>query len=103
MANPKNSGKDGETVDSTQQISIRAAAPDLGQYREHLAHMSLPREREDEILHAIWTMMASFVDRAWDDDPVQHAGIASDANERNDSYSLSDAFAKGAIRRRHEN
>lgn len=70
--------------------------PDVSKYRVHLAHMGLPPEREDEIILSIQRIMTSFVDRAWNDDPVQQLRLKTPP-------SASDAFRSGAVSREGEN
>lgn len=46
---------------------------DLDKYRRHVAHFGLSKEKENELLAAIWEIARSFVDRAFGHDPVQQA------------------------------
>lgn len=46
-------------------------SPDIENYRRFVAHFDIPDEQKIELIHAVWKIMQSFVDRAFDDDPVQ--------------------------------
>lgn len=48
-----------------------ALAPDLDRYRRHVEHFDLSEAQKTDLLHAVWRIMQSFVDRAFGDDPVQ--------------------------------
>ena len=40
-------------------------------YRHHVERFEMPEAEKLELLHALWQIMRSFVDRAFGDDPVQ--------------------------------
>jgi hypothetical protein len=118
MASHRNGRKDGAIVDGGHIHIASAAAPDWRQYRAHLTHMGLPPEREEEIILSVQRIMTSFVDRAWEDDPVQLLGLTMTSSEDNASGRhnkmvglalrqdhtqtavLSDAFQPNAARKR---
>jgi len=54
------------------QLKNATTAPHLDRYRIHLAHLNMPTERQTALLLALEHILASFVDRAFGDDPVQH-------------------------------
>ena len=47
--------------------------PDYEKYRPLLDGLNLGQEKEDELVHAVWSMMKSFVDASVGDDPTQLA------------------------------
>ncbi len=53
------------------QGSFIAPALDLEAYRPHLSELSLTREREDELLQTLWSIMSAFVDLGFGLDSVQ--------------------------------
>lgn len=62
--------------DASRGVPLTPAIPaDLDRYRRHVAHLDMPEDRKADLLRAVWTMMGSFVDRAFGDDPVQHCRI----------------------------
>lgn len=44
---------------------------DVDKYRPYVDHFDLSEEQKDELLEAIWSLMESFVDRSFGEDPVQ--------------------------------
>lgn len=54
----------------------------LARYRPYLDGFDLTDAEKTELLQALWTIMGSFVERAFNDDPVQHAlGATGKASE----------------------
>lgn len=47
------------------------ADPRILAYRHHVERFDIPEGQKLELLHAVWQIMRSFVDRAFGDDPVQ--------------------------------
>ncbi len=45
--------------------------PDIEKYRKYVNQFDLSEERKIELIHTVWRIMESFVDRAFGDDPVQ--------------------------------
>jgi len=45
--------------------------PDFEKYRPLLGDFDLSEAQKDDLLKAMWSIMDSFVDRAFGDDPVQ--------------------------------
>jgi hypothetical protein len=46
--------------------------PDIEKYRKYVDQFDLPENHKMELIHIVWRIMESFVDRAFGDDPVQH-------------------------------
>lgn len=44
---------------------------DVEKYRCHVQSIDLPQDRKDELIHTIYTILQSFVDRAFGVHPVQ--------------------------------
>ncbi len=44
----------------------------LDQYRQHVRHLGLSRDAETALLASVRDIMSSFVERAFEDDPIQH-------------------------------
>lgn len=44
----------------------------LDRYRQHVRHLGLSEEAETALLTSVRDIMSSFVNRAFDDDPIQH-------------------------------
>lgn len=44
----------------------------LDQYRQHVRHLGLSREAETALLLSVRDIMSNFVNRAFDDDAIQH-------------------------------
>ncbi|WP_117316095.1 hypothetical protein [Chromatocurvus halotolerans] len=60
---------------------------DVEKYRPYVDGFDLSQEQQDELLKAMWSMLETFVDRSFEEDPVQHLlGTASDSDgkSRND-------------------
>lgn len=86
---------------------------DLSKYRIHVAHLDMSEGAREELLNVVWRIMGNFVDRAWNDDPVQHVNeirakdevrhsimVASDkVQSQTDDVDLSSAFASPAAGR----
>ncbi len=47
--------------------------PDYEKYRPLVAEFDLTDEQKDELIDTVWSMMKSFVDASFGDDPVQLA------------------------------
>lgn len=45
--------------------------PDFDKYRSLVAELDLTDEQKDELIQTLWSIMGSFVDRAFGNDPVQ--------------------------------
>jgi hypothetical protein len=107
-------------TDAKSRSLGRAAGDiDLEKYRRHVAHLDMPQERKTELLHSVWNIMQSFVDRAFGHDPVQQAlnraggncgadaapqapamlDLAAENPGKDNDASLAAAFRKGAARR----
>lgn len=94
----------------------------IDQYRQHVRHLGLSREAETALLLSVRDIMSNFVNRAFDDDAIQHvqallpahpksasAGddvVNSSPIEPTQTKSLADAFtptvAPGQLRRSDE-
>jgi len=46
-------------------------SPDIEKYRKYVDHFDIPEAQKIEMIHIVWRMMQSFVERAFGDDPVQ--------------------------------
>jgi hypothetical protein len=44
---------------------------DVEKYRHHVQSIDLPQDRKDELIHIVFAVMQSFVDRAFGVHPVQ--------------------------------
>ncbi len=44
---------------------------DVEKYRRHVQSIDLPQDRKDELIHIVFAMMQSFVDKAFGVHPVQ--------------------------------
>ena len=44
---------------------------DVEKYRHHVQSIDLPQDRKDELIHTIYAILQSFVDRAFGMHPVQ--------------------------------
>ena len=44
---------------------------DVEKYRRHVASIDLPQDRKDELIHIVYTIMQTFVDKAFGVHPVQ--------------------------------
>lgn len=44
---------------------------DVKKYRHHVQSIDLPQDRKDELIHTIYVILQSFVDRAFGVHPVQ--------------------------------
>ncbi len=45
---------------------------DIEKYRQYVDQFDLPEQEKVELINIVWRVMESFVDRAFNDDPVQH-------------------------------
>ena len=64
---------------------------DLEKYRHYVEGFDLSEAEKTELIHTVWAIMESFVDRAFGLDPVQNlsAGPAcADSNLANDNVDL---------------
>lgn len=72
---PWNSDGRKDRSDATTTISPplteRLSTPDVARYRRFVAHLQCSEAEKDELIRIVWRIMASFVDRAWGDDPAQ--------------------------------
>lgn len=71
------SSGDGSLSAQTQGLPLLF---DSERYRGHVAHLDMSEERKTELLHAVWEIMRSFVDRAFGDDPTQLVRKYGDEN-----------------------
>lgn len=56
---------------------------DVQKYRSYVDDFDLSSEEKDKLLEAVWSMLGTFVDRSFDEDPVQHLlGTDSDSNRK---------------------
>lgn len=53
--------------------SFCAMQPDIEKYRRYLDQFDIDEDKKIGLIHTMWNMMESFVDRAFGDDPVQHS------------------------------
>lgn len=105
--------EDGGTESQGRLPSRAAACPDLDRYRHHVDHFDLTETQKTDLLLTVWRIMQSFVDRAFGDDPVQHArdarqrslrngpvrpviDVQPDGKSRDDDNDLSGAFSRHA-------
>lgn len=65
----------------------------LARYRPHLDGFDLTEAEKMELLQALWSIMGSFVERAFNDDPVQHV---LDATEKATGLAAENAAATGS-------
>lgn len=67
--------------------------PDIEKYRKYVDRFDLSEERKVELIHTVWAIMESFVDRAFGLDPVQQVNgvqMPEDAIVRQDSVNWKD-------------
>ena len=64
---------DGPFEDAKPVPAPRMSLPifDPSKYREHVKDLDLTQEQQDEMLRALWDIMAAFVDLGWGVDSVQ--------------------------------
>lgn len=62
--------------------------PDYDRYRPHMAQFNLSKAEEDDLIHIVFAMMQSFVDRAFGDDPVQLALAAQDGKSASGALNM---------------
>lgn len=60
-----------------------AMPPDIEKYRRYVDGFDLSEERKVELIHTVWAIMESFVDRAFGLHPVQLCRSASPAGDSN--------------------
>lgn len=48
-------------------------SPDMQKYKKMLRPLGLTDAKQEELIHCLWEATRSFVDRAWNNDPVQQA------------------------------
>ena len=53
------------------------AVPDIDKYRRHVEGFDLSDDQKAELIHTVWAIMESFVDRAFGIDSVQQSGRLS--------------------------
>lgn len=61
-------------VEAARHEAPPSSAGDLDAYLAHLAHLDMPVAMKIDLIAALRTIMQSFVDRAFGDDPVQQVG-----------------------------
>ncbi len=61
---------------------------DLDKYRRHVDHLDMTEERKTELLLSLYTIMRSFVDRAFGDDPVQQCRKHVDETQAKDETGI---------------
>jgi hypothetical protein len=108
---PKNSIEDSKAMDIINtNMAEEEAANEMARYLAHIAHLDMPLSAKIEMVSALRLIMASFVDSAFGDDPVQHvhemrardevrqsAVLGSDDTQfQKDDTDLSSAFASPA-------
>lgn len=49
----------------------KSMSPDIEKYRRFVERFDLAEEAKAELIHTVWRIMESFVDRAFERDPVQ--------------------------------
>lgn len=54
---------------------------DIEKYRQHVEKFDLPEHEKIELINIVYKIMESFVDRAFNDDPVQHVQAISSAKD----------------------
>lgn len=92
-----------------------AASGKMGEYLSHIAHLDMPLSAKIEMIAAMRQIMASFIDSAHGDDPIQHVHemhardekrippVVSSHNTPPDTKaSLSSAFASPASGKRRK-
>ncbi|WP_346894784.1 hypothetical protein [uncultured Roseibium sp.] len=47
-------------------------SPDMETLRRYVEGFDLPEDKKIDLIHTVWRIAESFVDRAFGDDPVQH-------------------------------
>lgn len=58
--------------------------PDIEKYRKYVDQFDLPEDHKIALIHIVWRIMESFVDRAFGDDPVQHClELKAEKDEQN--------------------
>ena len=55
--------------------------PDLDAYLRHVENIDLPEARKRDLIHTVWRIMESFVDRAFGADAHQQAARGEQAKE----------------------
>jgi len=56
---------------------------DVQKYRSYVDGFDLSKEEKDKLLEAIWSLLETFVDRSFDEDPVQYLlGTDADSNRK---------------------
>jgi hypothetical protein len=108
---PKNSTEENKAMDIINtNMAEEEAANEMARYLAHIAHLDMPLSAKIEMVSALRLIMASFVDSAFGDDPVQHvhemrardevrqsAVLGSDDTQfQKDDTDLSSAFASPA-------
>lgn len=93
----------------SEYLADAAALDPIAGYLSFIAHLDMPLSAKIEMVSAIRQIMASFVDGAFGDDPIQHvhemhakdekripAVVSSDDTPANTKSGLSSAFASPA-------
>lgn len=108
---PTNSTEESKAMDIIKtHMAEEEAANEMTRYLAHITHLDMPLSAKIEMVSALRLIMASFVDSAFGDDPVQHvhemrardevrqsAVLGSDNTQfQKDDTDLSSAFASPA-------
>lgn len=107
---PKHTEEESEAMGYHDSNMAEAAASDhMAAYLGHIAHLDMPLSAKIEMISALRQVMASFIDSAYGDDPVQHvhemhaadekqipAVVSSGNTPENTNARLSSAFASPA-------
>ena len=56
---------------------------DLEKYRRHVDRFDLTEAQKAELIHTVWAIMESVVDRAFGSDPVQQCGLVAQRRDSN--------------------
>lgn len=59
--------------------------PDVEKYRRYVDHFDISEKDKVELIHTVWRIMESFVDRAFGLDPVQQQRLLASAANSNDA------------------
>ena len=61
---------------------------DVEKYRPYVDDFDLSEEQKDELLKAVWSMLETFVDRSFDEDPVHHLLAEDDSAGKSSANSI---------------
>ena len=62
--------------------------PDIEKYRRYVDHFDISEEKKIDLIHTVWRMMQSFVDRAFGIDSTQYATQEKALENRNKAKKL---------------